>query len=431
MKKKILMGCLLCMMAVSMVACANKSESMEDETRKERERDSDSDEGSALLGQLADLIGDEVPLAAAVAETKTETVAEESVAEVWAEEDIREVEVEPPTMEKNVVEETVVEATTVEAEVAGGNADIYNLSVAEPVFYNENGVTLTFEGFVEDYSDVALKIRVDNNNPDNKKAHVQIHQIVINNVLANDHSVDYEYKNAGNSCAVLTGQSDIITAVADQDNPCFWDESEQYHNMFYEWQQERIGIPNNKVHTVAIEYYVKIGSDSEGEERKVVLKTADYEEGYLESFYGDYIASVELDTHLQYYIGSKYDSYRGISKEHYQIVIDNKANIDIYKKDTGSGTLFIMRNTDDELVNGYTYSMYVNGENIEHLNNAFNCSAELLIGNGGIDVYELDIQPEEIRAELEIPNDVPLNFTMRITGIRGQDPIDVPVMTIQ
>ena len=111
--------------------------------------------------------------------------------------------------------------------------------------------------------------------------------------------------------------------------------------------------------------------------------------------------------------------------------IDNKANIEIYKKDTESGTLFIMRNTDDELVNGYTYSMYVNGEDIEHLNKAFNCSAELLIGNGGIDVYELDVQPEEIRANLEISNDVPLNFTLRIMGIRGQDPIDVPVMTIQ
>lgn len=409
MKKKILMGCLLCMMAVSMVACANESESMEEETRKERERDSDSDEGSALLGQLASLIGDEVPLAASVTETKTETVTEEEVVE-YAEEEVE------------------VKEDTVELKRTATDSDIFNLKIEEPVFYNENGVTLTYEGFVEEDSDVKLKIKIDNNNTENKKVYVQIHQIAINNILANESGVEYTYMEE--EYYVLAGQSDIITPVPDQYNYYYGDVKEQY-TMFYEWQQERIGIPDNKVQTVTIEYNVKIGSDGEGEERKAVLKTSNYVEGSLESYYGDYVTNVELETYMENYIQSNYEDYQGISVKDYNIEIDGKGIIEIYKKDTESGMVFVLKNTDDELVYSYSARMYVNGNDIEELNEAENSRAGLLIGNGGIDVYEFSATPEKIRAAFEIPNAVPLCYSMCFMNNRGQEIAIVPIMTIE
>lgn len=418
MKKKILMGCALLMMAVSMVACGSKSDSVEEETRRERERDSDesgdSDGESALLGQLASLIGDEVPLAA-VAETKIEE----------KEEDIRDVEVEATTVEETIVEETVVEETTVEAEVTAADSDIFNLSIEDPVFYNENGVTLTFDGFENrTIYDRVLKIKVENNNPDNKKVCVQIHHVAINNMLSYSWESEWQLDNEDDEGFLLAGESGEITVSSIQYHPSI----SGTDIMFYEWQQERLEIPDDKVHTVGIYFNIQIGTDGEGEERTAILKTKNYEEGYLESYYGDYVTSVEVPTRMESYLWN----YEGVSAKDYNINMDGKGIVDIYKKNTESGIVFVLKNTDEELIYDYSIRFLVNGEDITEVNDkADNAYVNLLMGNGGIDIYEVAATAGEIRSAFEIGNDVPLELAMRFDDEYSGEYIVVSVATIE
>ena len=103
MKKKILLAFMLFIMSISVVACGDKSESIDEkETRQEREKDNDDSDGkSALLGKLSELTGNDVPLAA--------TVSDEDVAVAAVEEVMPAVEEAMPAAEEVMPENTEVD----------------------------------------------------------------------------------------------------------------------------------------------------------------------------------------------------------------------------------------------------------------------------------------------------------------------------------
>lgn len=406
MKKKILLAFMLFTMSISVVACGDKSESIDEkETRQEREKDNDDSDGkSALLGKLSELTGNDVPLAA--------TVSDEDVAVAVTD--------ETATVEI-MTEETVATADEMVAE----ESDVFNLNIDNPVVYSENGVTLTFDGFEKDtsYENVNnIKIKVENNNPDNKKVYVEIHHVTINNMLSDEFVCYCEQENGEEF--VQAGESTMINVRHSMHL-----NSDDEYSMFYELQQDRLEVPDNKIQTIGIYYNIRIGTDSEREERAAILNTSDYKEGYLESFYGDYVTSIEVPTAMHYYMYNYYECAE--PEAECNINMDGKGIIEIYKKKTESGTVFVLKNTDEEFIN-YNHSvMRVNGEDIRELNEAAdNTFINMIMGNGGIAVFEFSASADEIRSAYEISNDVPLTLSLTIVD-HNQQEHEVTLMTIE
>ena len=138
MKRKFLMICMLFTMSVSMIACADGSDSSkEEEIREENEKEEDeSREEGFIMQKLAAWTGHEV--------TMTDSNLEDATEEGLTGESV--------TSDESLDTDAMVEESD-KVDNNGLDVDIVN-----PVFYDENGITITFQGFNEENR---LRIRVD------------------------------------------------------------------------------------------------------------------------------------------------------------------------------------------------------------------------------------------------------------------------------
>ena len=408
MKRKFLMICMLFTMSVSMIACADGSDSSkEEEIREENEKEEDeSREEGFIMQKLAAWTGHEV--------TMTDSNLEDATEEGLAGESV--------TSDESLDTDAMVEESD-KVDNNGLDVDIVN-----PVFYDENGITITFQGFNEENR---LRIRVDNSNPNNQEVYFTMHHFAIDNMAGYAIVPCTWFKIEGEAGPVASGDSGVYKVAYDMINYMLEDE----YNMLYERECEKLGITDKQFQTLSLCYNIKIGSENSGEERCSVLRTSEYEEGYLESFYGEYVTSIEIATGMLEYAESQYtsDDFEFDVTKDLQVNMDNKALVEVYMKQTDIGVVVVLKNTDEEFITASAPSFYINEEYADDLAGIENVDTLMLLGNGGIGVYEFRGTADEIRKSLEIPNDVALELSLRFRDYRyySGERIIIPVKTIE
>ena len=379
MKKKILLAFMLFIMSISVVACGDKSESIDEkETRQEREKDNDDSDGkSALLGKLSELTGNDVPL--------TATVPDEDVAVAAVEEVMPAVEEAMPAAEEVMPENTEVD-----------------IEIVNPVFFEKEGVTMTFLELSDDYSQ--MRFRVDNNNPDNKRFDFQMGEVRLNNIG----EVDSGYPSAENTDydeEGLAGTS--ITYTVDT----MLDDYQEFNDSLQIDQEARV------INTIVIELETQIGSDSEWEEQTIELKTSKYSEDYNSRC----LANCQKATVLNDYtgIGQNIELDSG-DRYLYELIEATREytvreNFNLYYKQVDDGITFIYENGSDRnlMEDGYEYE-YINiavvqGEKIRYYDLEY-IEHYGVSKNGGLKCFKFDKTASDIKKELEISNDTPISI---------------------
>ena len=382
MKKKFLLACMLLIMTVCMVACGDKSDSSkEKEVRQEREKDEDDSDGeSVLLGKLSELVGNEVPLAA--------IIPDEAVVEAVTEKTI--------TVE-DVIEETITVEESESVAVTSENAE-FDVEIVNPVFFDKEGVTMTFLGFTEDHSEI--RIQVDNNNPDNKRFDFRMNEVRINNIGY----VTYGFERAENASMDeegLAGTSIIYTV------PTMLDYYQDFNNALQIAQEDRV------IYAMVMELFVQIGSNSEEEELTVVLETSNYTEDYSNKCLAGCQKATVLtsSTDIAPSIQVNYRDYGSYDSLNYECEYAICENFNLYYKQVDDGIAVVFANGSNiEIMDyGYDYEYMdiavVEGDNVilYEKENIWNYA---MPKNGGMHAFKLEKTSTDIKRELEIANDM-------------------------
>lgn len=250
------------------------------------------------------------------------------------------------------------------------------IEVSDSVIYNENGVEFSFTGLTINESRVRFNFHVSNQNSDNKKVIIYFTSFSANH-LGLDMISPLSLNEAANGL-VAGEEADIACEV----------NISQFGSIVEKYGETFQTMP---IETLTVYYTIRVGSDSEDEEKIAELKTSLYHEGDIEAFRGTYVGST-----------TAYGQ-----------------NVDIYAKSGDFGIVAVAVNVGNDSCYGLPDTS-VNGKDANALNTVYN----FWNGMGGypgdnIIIFHTAKTDEEIRKECEVGN----SETLEITVEYGNTPV--------
>lgn len=292
-------------------------------------------------------------------ETETEQEEpDEPEAEPEEEEPEEEPEAEP--------EEEPEEEETIEEDVDSEASDSpFAFVIDNPVIYDSEGVTVTMDGnWSPDNDLMELEFTMDNNNPDNKK-------VSFNATI----SVDGFNFGSFNINGLAVGESQTQSARG-------------YLTDYFKLK-EMIDADSLPLESLSIYYVAQIGSDGEKVPGNTVFSDPTFTDAAFAQIYGDKVGEFDYSRDND-----------GISD----------ATCEVYVKHTENNyTLIAMKVVTSEDVERTAYypGIYSITINDKWCNNYLYGYGSYICNNGDMFVSIFDT-PENIRKDMEIPNDVPL-----------------------
>ena len=289
------------------------------------------------------------------------------------------------------LEEIREEARDAEEEAAATReADAVTFNLKDNTIYDKDGVLITLD-FI---NSLRATITVQNNNPDNKKITFGMKNIALNGVF--QQVSNREELNAGGNKSIS------IEFISDMDNRNLYETDPDHFDStlwgdqrtIYEKMQDvykDLGAENMEVLTVGIDYELIIGSDAAPEDMSAILYTDKYNNpDDLKKYYGELIKSVS-ESDLSFY-GEKLKSF------------------DVYinsKEANKYSIVYVSTGEPEQKCHELEYrGLLLNGREcgIQPINQDFHSKPQIN-GNGMINVYTYELDPQKIRVENEIPND--------------------------
>lgn len=255
----------------------------------------------------------------------------------------------------------------------------------DSMIYNENGVEFYYTGCTVEGGEVRFHFHVSNQNPDNKKVFIAFSSLSVNGLEFASTATfgvnkNNTYNSAINNGLTVGEETDIICTGQSPAN--------------YELLLSRLGetVVTTPIETVVIGYSIKVGSNSEAQEKTVEFKTSLYHEGDLDGLFGTYVGSVS----------------------------DRGQNIDIYAKQGEFGITAVAVNTGDQACADFLYTN-INGQRNNSLNQIHH-TVGVLMGtttvspNGAEIIFYTDVSDGELRKQYEIGNSELLEISIDYFG---------------
>lgn len=255
----------------------------------------------------------------------------------------------------------------------------------DSMIYKENGVEFYYTGCTVEGGEVRFQFHVSNQNPDNKKVFIAFSSLSVNGLeFASTATFGVNKNNTYNS-AINNG----LTVGEETDIICTGRSPADYELLLSRLGETVVTMP---IETVTIGCSIKVGSNSEAEEKTVEFKTTLYHEGDLDGLFGTYVGSVS----------------------------DRGQNVDIYAKHGEFGITAVAVNTGDQACSDFLYAN-INGKRDNGLNQIHH-RVGMLMGttivspNGAEIVFYTDVTDEQLRKENEIGNSELLEISIDYCG---------------
>ena len=334
-------------------------------------------------------------MACGSADSKSEEVENQTAVEAESTVAMAETDVAMPELDELMAELDVAMAETVTAEEATEAVDSkFDVEITNPVIVDEEGVKVTCLGLNEETS--ALRVKVENNNPDNKKVLFCVKSLRLNGMGYNTRTGAGKSLIDGDDSG-MAGTNAIYEIQIDKEE--------------YEKCYDNLGVDESErmLYTIDMDYTLQIGSSSEEELKNVVLKT----DNYVENFIDTYLTGFQLCTAIEdERIAEAVDSLTYVMKE----------GLDVYYKMVEDGFVIVLKNTSDNLLvctDGILIQIG-GGDNFDSNYNLgyYDLTEEGYIsGNGGIIATKFDKTADDIRKEFEIANDVPVYAYTKVVQV--------------
>ena len=283
--------------------------------------------------------------------------------------------------EEESEEEEVIEE---DADSEAGDS-LFAFEIDDPVIYDSEGVTVTMDGSWDPYKDLMeLTFTMDNHNPDNKKVSFEASIYI-----------DGFYFSRFTISGLAVDESKTQKAGG-------------YLTEYFKLK-EWIDADPVPIESLSINYLVQIGSDGKRVPGSIVFSNPEFTDAAFTQIYGDKIDEFDYDRDLDGMSDATCEVYVKHMENNYTLItmkvvssVDLEGSfffpgIDVYINDKWcSNYLFVLRS-----------NIFHNGDMI--------CS-----------IYDT---PENIRKEMEIPNDVPLEGYIKtsVNDTKGKA-ITIPVI---
>ncbi len=245
--------------------------------------------------------------------------------------------------------------------------DSLDITVDDPILYDENGVRLSFDTIKKDVGDEdMISFRLENNNPDNKKAIIENMSVNLNGLVPG--SQGQVTVNSGESADVViyTSINDLKTIL------------------------EKLDVTDMPIETVGVCFDIKVGSESEPTRICKVLKTGNYNENDMNTLYGEYATSAELTRRDDFMLTAPVDFY--------------------LKENSHGGITLVVLNKSEYSLNPDWLTVYANGNSLNSFDGYY-ISDELFPNSIGF--YRVDMTVDEIRKANEIGNNEQMTISVK------------------
>lgn len=245
------------------------------------------------------------------------------------------------------------------------------LKLEQNTLYNEGGVTITYDGCeTADYAgSTTVYFTLVNNNPDNKKVSFGLNSMNVNGIALSP-------KGALYAESVESGKTVSMNGVLSLNS--------------VDKVMEVLGtnIAETPIQTVGFDFSVRIGSNSDVEFKSAILEAIPHADVDMESLFGNYITSVEVEGSLA------------------------PSTVDIYAKWDERGLVVVLKTDDCHETSLQPYVSLQANEislNAEDLTGKY----KVIYPSGYLLLY-VNATEDEMRRQCEIGNSEPLCITMRI-----------------
>lgn len=334
-------------------------------------------------------------MACGSADSKSEEVENQTAVEAESTVAMAETDVAMPELDVLMAELDVAMAETVTAEEATEAVDSkFDVEITNPVIVDEEGVKVTCLGLNEETS--ALRVKVENNNPDNKKVFFSVGSLRLNGMGYKDQMGAGKSLIDGDESG-MAGTNAIYEIQIDKEE--------------YEKCYDNLGVDESErmLYTIDMDYTLQIGSSSEKEVKNVVLKT----DNYVENFIDTYLTGFQLCTAIEdERIAEAVDSLTYVMKE----------GLDVYYKMVEDGFVIVLKNASDNLLVCTDGILILIGGG-DHFDSSYKlgyydlANKGYISGNGGIIATKIDKTADDIRKEFEIANDVPVYAYTKVVEV--------------